>query len=48
MSGTQNTPSSPQIFGFLCQQTNIFYAFETEEEYQTFIQWVQNEANQEN
>lgn len=44
MSNTQDVTSSNQVYGFLCEKTNIFYAFETQEEYQEFIQWLQDEA----
>lgn len=39
--------SNSQIYGFLCQKTNVFYAFESHETYQQFLQWLatQEETN---
>ncbi len=37
-----NTPN--QVYGFLCQTTKIFYAFESFEQYQVFLEWMQRES----
>lgn len=41
------TPSAaapaPQVYGFLCQNTNVFYAFESYETYAEFLEWLQAE-----
>mgnify|MGYP000925159331 FL=1 len=29
-----------QVYGFLCQKTNVFYAFESRETYQQFLEWL--------
>jgi hypothetical protein len=29
------------VYGFLCESTNVFYAFETFEQYQEFLGWLQ-------
>jgi hypothetical protein len=29
------------VYGFLCEETNVFYAFETFEQYQEFLGWLQ-------
>ena len=34
------------VYGFLCQQTNTFYAFQTKEEYLEFLDWLKGEAQQ--
>lgn len=45
MSDTLRNCSTPSpIYGFLCEQTNVFYAFETQEQYQEFLDWVQASA----
>ena len=36
---TQN--NTPPVYGFLCEETNVFYAFDTFEEYQEFLAWLQ-------
>lgn len=42
MNNAQNERGSNQlVYGFLCEQTNVFYAFETFEEYQEFLTWLQ-------
>jgi hypothetical protein len=33
------------VYGFLCEQTNIFYAFETYEQYQEFMLWMEANSN---
>jgi hypothetical protein len=49
----QNPTISPndttnQVYGFLCQKTNVFYAFESYETYQYFLEWLEREnANNE-
>lgn len=37
---TSNTSPDGQVYGFLCQKTNVFYAFESYETYQQFLQWL--------
>lgn len=32
-------------FGFLCTQTGTFYAFDSYEEYQIFIKWMEIQKN---
>lgn len=32
--------SGAPVYGFLCEQTNVFYAFETFEQYQEFMFWL--------
>lgn len=29
-----------QVYGFLCPKTNVFYAFESLETYQQFLEWL--------
>ena len=36
-----NAAASTTTYGFLCEETNVFYAFETFEEYQEFLTWLQ-------
>lgn len=36
--------SGAPVYGFLCQETNVFYAFETQEQYQEFLEWLQTSA----
>lgn len=31
---------APIVYGFLCEQTNVFYAFENKEQYQEFMDWL--------
>jgi hypothetical protein len=38
-SDSQNEPQG-QVYGFLCQQTKVFYAFESYETYQEFLVWL--------
>jgi hypothetical protein len=38
--------SSPLVYGFLCEQTNVFYAFETQEEYLAFLDWLQGQSGE--
>ena len=33
-----------QTFGFLCPETNTFYAFDSQEEYEGFLQWLESES----
>jgi hypothetical protein len=33
-----------QVYGFLCQQTNVFYAFESYETYAEFLLWLAAEG----
>ena len=40
---SSNTSSGKQVFGFLCQKTNVFYAFDSYETYQQFLQWLQTQ-----
>jgi hypothetical protein len=35
--------SSEQVYGFLCQKTNVFYAFESYESYQQFLEWLESQ-----
>ena len=39
---------SPQeqspVYGFLCPETNIFYAFDSSEQYQEFLGWLQKDS----
>ena len=35
--------SGSMIYGFLCEATNVFYAFDTIEEYKQFLAWLKNE-----
>ncbi len=39
------TNDNSPTFGFLCPESNTFYAFETFEEYQLFLNWM-NEQRQ--
>lgn len=32
-----------QAYGFLCQKTNVFYAFESYETYTQFLEWLEQE-----
>lgn len=32
-----------QVYGFLCQKTNVFYAFESYETYKEFLEWLEQE-----
>ena len=42
MNQTQETTSvnGEQVYGFLCPKTNVFYAFDSYEVYQQFLQWL--------
>lgn len=42
----QNTTSNQQVYGFLCQQTNVFYAFDSYETYQQFLAWMESQARE--
>ena len=35
-----NSDSTEQVYGFLCPKTNVFYAFESQETYQQFLDWL--------
>lgn len=35
--------SENQVYGFLCQKTNVFYAFESYESYKEFLDWLEQE-----
>lgn len=35
--------TSEPVYGFLCPQTNVFYAFESHEEYLQFLEWSQTQ-----
>ena len=35
-----------QIYGFLCPKTNIFYAFDSYDVYQQFLQWLSLQEKQ--
>lgn len=41
-SATQAAPQE-QVYGFLCQRTNVFYAFESFQAYQEFLLWLERE-----
>lgn len=45
MNQTPNVPdsNSDQVYGFLCPTTNVFYAFDTFEVYQQFLQWLEQQ-----
>jgi hypothetical protein len=34
--------SEVAVYGFLCESTNVFYAFESLEEYQVFVDWLEH------
>ena len=36
-----NSNETAPVYGFLCEETNVFYAFDTFEEYQEFLTWLQ-------
>lgn len=38
----ESQPDKPLVYGFLCEQTNVFYAFETYHQYQEFLSWLQS------
>jgi hypothetical protein len=40
----QNLSASTPTFGFMCPETNIFYAFDTFEEYEIFLNWINQES----
>lgn len=44
-SATSNSPSENQVYGFLCQKTNVFYAFQSYETYQQFLQWLETQQS---
>jgi hypothetical protein len=37
-------PETP-VYGFLCELTNVFYAFETFEQYREFLGWLQQTSS---
>lgn len=43
---SNNSHSNAPVYGFLCEQTNVFYAFETQEEYQEFLTWLQESSEE--
>lgn len=43
----ESRAETPLVYGFLCEQTNVFYAFETQQQYQEFLGWLANEAEAE-
>ena len=43
----QNNSPQEQAYGFLCSETNTFYAFQTLEEYESFMFWLQSEKQPE-
>ena len=38
--GNCNSNENNQVYGFLCPKTNVFYAFESLETYQQFLEWL--------
>jgi len=48
MSQTTNYPHneiySDRVYGFIDQTTNVFYAFESYEEYHSFLLWMQEQS----
>jgi len=42
-SSASVNPAQGQVYGFLCQKTKVFYAFESFETYQEFIVWLKRE-----
>ena len=38
---SNDSVSEEPVYGFLCEHTNVFYAFETLEQYQEFMSWLQ-------
>lgn len=40
---TSQNDTNEQVYGFLCNKTNVFYAFEAYEAYAQFLDWLQNE-----
>ena len=39
-SSLSNDSNTQQVYGFLCPNTNVFYAFDSYEVYQQFISWL--------
>lgn len=35
---------SDRVYGFMDQTTNVFYAFESYEEYHSFLLWMQEQS----
>lgn len=40
-SSTNDGIGAQMVYGFLDEQTQIFYAFESYEQYQLFLEWMQ-------
>ena len=38
--------TNQQVYGFLCPKTNVFYAFDSYEVYQQFLQWLAQQDSQ--
>lgn len=36
--------TSAPVYGFLCEATNVFYAFESQQEYFAFLTWLQEKT----
>ncbi len=46
INSCDSSPQTPsQVYGFLCPQTNVFYAFESYETYQQFLEWMQSQSS---
>ena len=43
---SSNSNQNGQVYGFLCQKTNVFYAFESQESYQQFLSWLSTQEAQ--
>jgi hypothetical protein len=41
--GSAGSTSTP-VYGFLCEATNVFYAFESQQEYLAFLAWLQEQT----
>lgn len=37
--------SNDQVYGFLCPKTNVFYAFDSYETYQQFLDWLNSQQS---
>lgn len=42
---TSNSASPNQVYGFLCQKTNVFYAIDSYETYQQLLQWLDTQPS---
>lgn len=40
---TAHKDGEDQVYGFLCQKTNVFYAFESYESYKEVLDWLEQE-----